>query len=101
MIAVSYCPDLNRIECTGHAGYAQKGSDILCASVTALCYTLAFSSERAGAGTELVYREGHIGVGCRPRAGYKAVTRLVYGIFAEGLRKIAEDYPAYVSFEVS
>ena len=41
MIKVIYHRDLNRVSVVGHAMSAEKGQDIVCASVSILIYTLA------------------------------------------------------------
>lgn len=47
----------------GHAGYAEAGNDIICAAVSALCYTAAGyfeSGETCGARTAFTERDGYM-----------------------------------------
>ena len=39
--AITYLADGFIFDCTGHAGYAEKGNDIVCAGISALCMGLA------------------------------------------------------------
>lgn len=99
MIEIRYHQKSNSIECLGHAGYGEKGKDIVCASVTALCLTLGKFVDSTAKGGEIKFDEGHIIVKSVPPSRLRALTRLVYGIFAVGLKSIAEEYPDNVHFE--
>lgn len=99
MIEIKYS-DL-RVECTGHAGYAESGHDIVCAAVTALCLTLGRFVEQTAQSAELMFDTGHIIVESVPKKRYRALTRLVYGIFEAGLMETAKAYPQYVSMTKS
>lgn len=99
MIEIRYHQKSNSIECIGHAGLEEKGKDIVCASVTALCLTLGKFVDRVAKGGELMFEDGHIIVRCVPQARNRALTRLVFAIFADGLYSIAQEYPDNVHFE--
>lgn len=99
MIEIRYHQKANSIECVGHAGLEEKGKDIICAAVTALCLTLGKFVDRVAKGGEMMFEDGHIIVKCVPQSRHRAITRLVYGIFADGLYSIAKEYPDYVHFE--
>ena len=52
----------DRVTVMGHAGYAPKGQDIVCAAVSALVYALIGDLQERGLVRELVIRPGG---GCR------------------------------------
>lgn len=82
-----------RIE--GHAGYAESGSDIVCAAVTALAETALLGLERVARIKPLVERR-HGFLSCRlprsaaPRSAEAA--RIILDTMALGLRDIERDY---------
>ena len=88
-----------KLEAEGHAGYAAKGSDIVCAAVTAVCDTLARFVERTARMSEIRMDEGHILIKATPQPRYKSITSLIYRVIAGELEAIAAEYPDYVSFE--
>ena len=40
--------DRFRLECRGHAGYAESGKDVVCAAVSAICQTLYLWCKNTG-----------------------------------------------------
>ena len=63
---------LSGFECRGHAGYAQAGSDIVCAAVSVLSTTCVNALESvAGVKPQLIVRDGLMKavVGERPKRG--------------------------------
>ena len=88
--------DLNQngITVDGHSGYAEQGKDIVCAAVSVLAQTLAFSLEEL---TDdriiLTQREGHM------RIDYKNLSergQLLVDSFFIGVCGVAESYPGYL-----
>lgn len=104
MIRVEY----NRMDCrvtvTGHAGYGERGQDILCAAASMLLQTLAAAvGELYGRGlTEdsavSLYR-GAGEVACVPVEEYRCVVRTVMDSIVLGFELLARDYGAYVAFQ--
>lgn len=50
----------NRLTVCGHAGYAARGEDIVCAAVSALVYALIGDLQERGLVRELVIRPGYV-----------------------------------------
>ncbi|HAE39741.1 MAG TPA: hypothetical protein DCG57_14075 [Candidatus Riflebacteria bacterium] len=99
MIQVDFTDDGNAVclKVTGHAGLADKGSDIVCSAVSALIQTFA-----GGVESELqASLSGHLDSGnCNIRIqvdeSHKQSLRAVYKVFKFGFRKIASSYPEQV-----
>ena len=104
MIRVCYDCRGHRVTVAGHAGYAERGADILCSAASMLLHTLAGAvrglSERgftediavslcAGAGE----------VSCVPVQVFDCVVTTVMDSIVLGFSLLAADYPEYVSFE--
>ena len=89
-------------EIEGHAGYAERGSDIVCAAVSALFCTLAGglgSYEEMYTEPLMVYeKSGFAKVVCKPKDEYVDIVDTVWQVFLSGLRAIAIKYPQYVRF---
>lgn len=81
MITVTYEPP--EMVFRGHAGYAPRGRDIVCAAVSALYGTLALADGISAAGGRAVSRS---------RAGQGAMA-VIWG----GVEALAEQYPAHVT----
>ena len=103
MTKVTYWPERMEILVDGHSGSAEKGEDLICAAVSALASTLqaVFAVQKDMHGDTLWNTE-------RPffHAWVKSDTELraqafvVMETIATGYAALAEQYPAYVSFEV-
>ena len=98
MIEITMHASYYKLEATGHAGYAEKGSDIVCSAVTAVCDTLARFVEHVAKKSEICMEEGGILVKATPPARYRAIMSLMYRAIAEELAAIAAEYPDNVSF---
>lgn len=87
MISVSYAPATPSLRVSGHAMWAEKGKDIVCAAASILAYTLkaggAQSRELPGGGMYIT--------------GDAAALELIAG----GYRLLAENYPQNIRFEVN
>lgn len=86
----------------GHAGYADKGEDIVCAGVSALAETAVIGLRQvAGIKPAVTRQDGYLDVrlptGLSGQAAAAAETILRTTI--AGLRDIAKSYPEYVNFE--
>lgn len=92
MIEVRIRPE--RIEISGHAGYAEPGKDIVCAGVTALTQTLIQSIENL-TDDKIEYRISPGKVEVEYRNLSEAGKTLVDSFFI-GICLIAEEFPEHV-----
>lgn len=104
MIRVTYDRRAHRVTVMGHAGYAERGADILCAAASILLHTVAGAvgrlSERGLAEDISVnLRAGAGEVVCVPVAEFDCVVTAVMDSIVLGFRLLAADYPEYVRFE--
>lgn len=91
MIRVVYTK--NRVTLRGHAGYAPRGQDIVCAAVSALIYALVAALEEKGSVREVQIRPGQVSVaGTEDCAAEFRVIRC-------GLAQLAARYPQCVQVE--
>ena len=82
-------------EITGHAGWAEKGHDIVCAAASFLGITCANALERAaGVKTENKTGDGYVSVRFPAESGEKAQT--VMQVLRQGFLDLADTYPDYV-----
>ena len=103
MIRVEYDRRDCRVTVTGHAGYAERGEDILCAAASMLLQTLAAAVRelhRRGlaedAAVSLFYGAGE--VACVPVEEHRCVARTVMDSIVLGFELLARDYGEYVHF---
>ena len=85
----------------GHAGYAEKGSDPVCAGVSTLALTLCRCMEElAAVGAvrilALAAEPGAALIHCVPLPGHAEQMEEVFRVIAAGLRLLAEEYPGNV-----
>ncbi len=95
MIRVTYDREQCALSARGHAGQAAKGSDVVCAAVTALLLTAARYAEKAP-GASVRREPGDLRVRVSPERTERA--RPVLDALADGLRGIAESWPEHVRF---
>ncbi|WAH38973.1 ribosomal-processing cysteine protease Prp [Alicyclobacillus dauci] len=82
----------------GHSGYADAGSDIVCAAVSVLVYNAINSCERFAGVMLDVLDEGET-LTCRlPKQPTEAVRLLVNSLFY-GVEQVAEQYPEFVRIQ--
>ena len=77
----------------GHAGFAGRGRDVVCAAVSAITQTAAAYAKKHGGSA--VTGDGRIEIGCRHER-YKPVLEAT----ADGLKMIAAQYPLCVRVKV-
>lgn len=84
-----------RIEISGHAGYAEPGKDIVCAGVTALTQTLIQSIEDL-TDDEIEYRisPGRVDIN---HGNLSEKSKTLVDSFFVGIRLIADEFPNYVA----
>lgn len=99
MTAVLYEPTRLRITASGHAGFATKGSDTVCAAVTALMATLPAAFEDAGITHAVTSDEekGVLQIRAMPPPGGEGECMIMMNTVAAGLSRLAEAYPENVS----
>lgn len=105
MIQVTYYRKYNRLTVTGHAGAAESGHDIVCASASILAYTLAanvanMADNRQVRQPIIKTDEGDTEISCNPRHNLKASVTLVFDSVCVGFEMLAHDYPQYISYEI-
>lgn len=106
MIRVRVTPRAEGLEvlAEGHADYAPRGQDVVCAGVSALlfCYLSYMDSlppiaTAEGASTlEQEQREGYLWIRTR---GWEGRDRDAWRVVEAGLALLAEAYPAFVSMD--
>ena len=105
MIQVIYYRKYNRLTVTGHAGSAEKGHDLVCASASMLAYTLAANVANMADNGQvrepiMEMKEGNTVVSCKPRINLKASVTLVFDSICVGFDLLAHEYPEYISYEI-
>lgn len=105
MIQVTYYRKYNRLTVTGHAGSAEKGHDLVCASASMLAYTLAANVANmadCGQVREPIMKmyEGDTEISCNPRHNLKASVTLVFDSICAGFDLLSHDYPNFVKYEI-
>ena len=84
----------------GHAGYAPAGQDIVCAAVSCLLQTLAYSAAEDEHTSSCIY-QGKEGPVVSVETGDSVLMRDKFELVADGLTLLAEQYPENVSFKES
>lgn len=88
-----------RLGIEGHAGYAEAGKDIVCASASMLFYALAETLRADGIHAEVKEEPGSAAIEAETGKGYEAVTAYHYfTLIRRGFMALARDYPEYVKF---
>lgn len=101
MIQVTYneVGDEMILRAEGHAGYAEKGKDIVCAAVSVLMQTLACSVEANNTGNTFELSDGKNGNRLTVQAPMSVLNRDKFDLVVEGLIRLAENYPENVQFK--
>lgn len=105
MIKVVYHREYNRLTVTGHAYSGEPGHDLVCASASALAYTLAANVdnlvERGQAREPTIeLNDGEANVCCKAIRKYGAVIKLIFSSICAGFEILAQQYPDNISYEV-
>ena len=105
MIQATYYRKYNRLTVTGHAGAAEQGKDLVCASASMLAYTLAANVANMadnGQVREPIIKldEGNTEISCNPRHNLKASVTLVFDSVCVGFELLAHDYPEFIKYEI-
>ena len=78
-------------ECTGHAGYARKGKDIICSAISMLAYNCA-NSIMVLSKSEIEFYENDGFISWKFKNGIDDKATLLMDSLLIGLRSIMEDY---------
>lgn len=105
MIQATYYRKYNRLTVTGHAGAAEPGKDLVCASASMLAYTLAANVANMADNGQvrnpvIKNNEGDAEISCTPRHNLKASVTLVFDSVCVGFELLAHDYPEFVNYEI-
>ena len=82
----------------GHAGYAPAGQDIVCAAVSCLMQTRAYSAAEDEHTSSCIY-QGKDGPVVSVETGNSVLMQDKFELVADGLTLLAEQYPENVSFK--
>lgn len=104
MIRVQFSYNSNKIELNvqGHAGQAEFGKDIVCASASILLYAVAQSvldMEQLGylkTAPTVNTQSGKAIVKCCPKSKHRAKLKQIYTVAQTGYQLLAENFPQYV-----
>ena len=91
--------DLMRLRAEGHAGYAPKGQDIVCAAVSTLMQALAFSVDDREDGFAVASSSGAAGTYLELQARATLENRAKFELVTDGLELVAQLYPKFVTFD--
>jgi len=105
MINVEFNPIEHEVTVKGHAGYDEEGKDIVCASASALLYTIKHSLEKAVEMLEndtlkLSVKKGDASIRCTPKAEYEANVDVIFWTVLNGFEALAEGFPEYVTLTI-
>ncbi len=96
--------ELTGFRASGHSGYAEEGSDIVCAAVSVLGATCVNAMEKL-LGVEARIRANEAGLldfdlPEIPEADRAAGAQLLMGALEQGLRDVQECYPQYLKLQM-
>ncbi len=105
MITVTYLRHKHLLQVKGHAGFAQRGQDPVCAGVSSLVLTLAANvaelvSWSFATAPVLRLENGFARIRCRPKQGRRPIVTLVYDTVCTGFALLHTLYPEYVCYRV-
>ena len=97
MISVTFTESENKLSLRleGHAGYAEHGQDIVCASASILAYTLASIVESLDEDATISLESGDSMIECENNPS----TRNAFNYTKVGYALLAHNYPQYVRLE--
>lgn len=101
MIEVNIKDNANETEVviTGHAMYAEKGNDIVCAAVSTIFYTMLnfFEDRKTSEVTKYVINKDMSVYKVANKSRYFAE---IFPVFVFGFKVIENDYPGYVKCNI-
>lgn len=102
MVRIRFNPEKLEIDIRGHSGYAKNGSDIVCAGVSTLFYTLVETLFQSS--DMLIERpyfkdsEGRGLVSCKPKPEYEGNIYRTYQTILIGFEVLQKNFPKNVKF---
>ena len=88
-----------RLRAEGHAGYAPKGQDIVCAAVSTLMQALAFSADCSEDGFAVASSSGPAGTYLELQMKATPENRAKFELVTDGLELVAQLYPKFVMID--
>lgn len=88
-----------RLQAEGHAGYAPKGQDIVCAAVSTLMQALAFSADCSEEGFAVASSSGPAGTYLELQMKATPENRAKFELVTDGLELVAQLYPKFVMID--
>lgn len=88
-----------RLWAEGHAGYAPKGQDIVCAAVSTLMQALAFSADCSEEGFAVASSSGPAGTYLELQMKATPENRAKFELVTDGLELVAQLYPKFVMID--
>ena len=88
-----------RLRAEGHAGYAPKGQDIVCAAVSTLMQALAFSADCSEEGFAVASSSGPAGTYLELQMTATPENRAKFELVTDGLELVAQLYPKFVMID--
>lgn len=88
-----------RLRAEGHAGYAPKGQDIVCAAVSTLMQALAFSADCSEEGFAVASSSGPAGTYLELQMKATPESRAKFELVTDGLELVAQLYPKFVMID--
>lgn len=88
-----------RLRAEGHAGYAPKGQDIVCAAVSTLMQALAFSADCSEEGFAVASSSGPAGTYLELQMKATPENRAKFELVTDGLELVAQLYPEFVMID--
>lgn len=88
-----------RLRAEGHAGYAPKGQDIVCAAVSTLMQALAFSADCSEEGFAVASSSGPAGTYLELQMKATPENRAKIELVTDGLELVAQLYPKFVMID--
>nr|DAE62427.1 MAG TPA: YsxB-like protein [Caudoviricetes sp.] len=88
-----------KLRAEGHAGYAPKGQDIVCAAVSTLMQALAFSVNDREDGFAVASSSGAAETYLELQARATPENRAKFELVTDGLELVAQLYPKFVTFD--
>ena len=80
----------------GHAGYAEKGKDIVCAGISALCTALYKAVMASNSMIQCMTADGELDIRATDHGGD---VRTMYSMAVLGFNEIAAEFPDFVKVE--
>ncbi|MGP1544167.1 MAG: ribosomal-processing cysteine protease Prp [Candidatus Fimenecus sp.] len=90
---------------SGHAGSAEKGKDLICASVSILTYTIAqivqsfYDEKKLKKQPTIKLDDGNAVITCKPRKDIYKEALYAYIIIMTGFKILQYNYPEYVQLK--